>query len=185
MLERVLFDNVALRLLEERDADELHALVERDRAHLAQWLPFASAQTRDSGLEFIRSTRAQLAENNGVQTAITVDGAIVGVIGMHAVSWLNLSTSIGYWLGESFEGRGIMTAAVSAYLDYSFHELGLHRLELRAAVQNTRSRAVAERLGFTNEGVARSSERVGETTLDVVVYSMLSQEWVERSSFRS
>jgi len=182
MRHRVLFDNVALRLIEERDADEIHALVDRDRNYLARWLPFAAGATRATGLEFIRSSRKQHAENNGFQTVITVDGAIVGMIGMHAISWPNLSTSIGYWLGESMQGRGIMTSAVSAYLDHSFRELGLHRLELRAAVDNARSRAIPERLGFTNEGVARGAERVGVRTLDLVVYSILSHEWIEDSS---
>jgi ribosomal-protein-serine acetyltransferase len=109
-----------------------------------------------------------------------VEGAIAGCVGLHGISWPNASTSIGYWLAEAHQGRGIMTAAVSAYVEHSFKTWRLHRFELRAAVANDRSRAVAERLGFRLEGVLRDAERVGDHTHDLVVYSILATEWQTR-----
>jgi ribosomal-protein-serine acetyltransferase len=177
MLEGVLFDNVSLRQLEEGDAGELYALIDRNRAYLARWLPWAQAETRADVDQFIASTVRQFALGDGIQTAIMVDGSIAGSIGVHGVSWLHASTSVGYWLAEVHQGRGIMTRAVAAYLDHAFGTWHLHRLELRAATANARSRAVAERLGFTLEGVLRSAERVGDQAHDLVVYSMLAPEW--------
>jgi ribosomal-protein-serine acetyltransferase len=60
--------------------------------------------------------------------------------------------------------------------------LALNRIELKAAVENLRSRAVAEKLGFTKEGIAREAELVNNKFLDLTLYSMLSSEWRETKS---
>lgn len=177
MLELALDQHTRLRLLEERDADELYALIDANRDYLARWLPWVGTQTRPAVLEFIQSTRRQLADNDGIQTALIIDGQIAGVVGVHGIDWANRSTSLGYWLAERFQGRGAMTAAVRAYTSHAFGTWGLTRVELQAAIDNTRSRAVAERLGFIREGVLRQAERVGDRVHDVVVYSMLASEW--------
>ena len=62
-------DDVALRLLEEADARELHALIEANRAHLAPWLPWATGQGFEDTLNFIRGTRTQVTGNDGFQVA--------------------------------------------------------------------------------------------------------------------
>jgi ribosomal-protein-serine acetyltransferase len=67
-----------------------------------------------------------------------------------------------------------MTRAVKALIDHAFGELGLHRVEIRAAAENRRSRAIPERLGFEQEGILREAERVGERYQDLVVYGLLA-----------
>jgi ribosomal-protein-serine acetyltransferase len=176
-LDLRLGDDARLRLLDEADAGELYALIDGDRERLAHWLPWARGQTLEATRSFIRATRRQLAEDDGMQTAIEVDGRIAGVVGVHGVSWLHGSTTIGYWLAEEFTGRGLMTAAVRAYARHAFGPWRLHRMELRAAVGNTRSQAVAERAGFVREGVLRGAERVGDRHYDLVVYAALAPEW--------
>lgn len=178
MLSLTLTERARLRLLEERDAAELCRLIESDREHLAPWMPWATAgQTEAEALQFIRLTRRQLADNNGIQTAIEIDGALAGMIGVHGISWENGSTTIGYWLAERYEGQGLMTAAVRAYVEHAFTGWGLHRVALEAAVDNRRSRALAQRLGFRQEGVRRQAERVGERHHDLVLYAVLADEW--------
>jgi ribosomal-protein-serine acetyltransferase len=166
-----------LRLLEQSDAEELHALTESNREHLAEWMPWAAAQTMADTRAFLALTRRQLADNNGFQCAIVESGRIVGTIGFHRVDWANRTTSLGYWLAEDAQGRGTMTMAVRALVDWAFQGWGLHRVEIRAAVENERSRAVIARLGFREEGVLRQVERVGGRYLDHVVYAMLASEW--------
>ena len=166
-----------LRLLEESDAEELYAVIDRHRAHLARWLPWAEGQTGAATREFIATSGRQYQAGEGLNTLIVVDGAIAGVIGVHGISRMHETASVGYWLGPEYEGRGIMSAAVRAYVDAAFGPWGLHRMELRAAADNARSRAVAERLGFVEEGIARQAERIGERRVDLVVYSVLAPEW--------
>jgi ribosomal-protein-serine acetyltransferase len=152
-------------------------IVDANREYLARWLPWAAASTQESIQEFIRSTRRQLAENNGLQTAIVIGGRIAGCVGVHGISWMHQSTEIGSWLAEEFQGRGTMTAAVGAFTDQAFRTWGLHRVALQCAVENARSRAIAERLGFRSEGVLRQAEKVGERWHDLAVYAMLAPDW--------
>ena len=168
-----------LRLLEESDAEELVRVVDANRDHLAPWMPWVEStpNTVDVRLEFIRSTRRQIAENDGLQAAIVEGGEIVGVIGFHSVDWRNLATSLGYWLAADRQGRGIMTEAVAALTTYAFEVWGLARVEIRVATENRRSTAIPERLGFAREGVLRQAERHGDTYRDLVVYAMLAQDW--------
>jgi ribosomal-protein-serine acetyltransferase len=70
-----------------------------------------------------------------------------------------------------------VTRAVRALLDIGFRQVGLHRIEIHAGVENTRSRAIPERLGFTMEGIERESGRGSFGFHDSVVYSMLEDEW--------
>ncbi len=169
-----------LRLLEESDAQELHSVIEANRDRLARWMPWAAGQTLDDTLTFIRGTYRQLANNDGFQNAVIDDGRIVGMVGFHGISWQHRSTSIGYWLAESAQGHGTMTHAVQALVDHALGTWRLHRVEIRAGVDNTRSRAIAERLGFTQEGVVREAERVGGRYIDQVVYATLATDWLVR-----
>jgi len=166
-----------LRLLEEADADELFALVDRNREHLAPWLPWVPlTRSREESLEFIRLTRRQLADNDGLQAAIEVDGAIAGMVGFHHVDWNNRATSIGYWLASDRQGRGTMTEAVRAFVDHAFAVWGMHRVVIEAATGNARSRAIPQRLGFREEGVRRGAERNGDDYLDLVIYALLATD---------
>jgi ribosomal-protein-serine acetyltransferase len=168
-----------LRAFEEADADELFALTDRHRAHLEPWLPWVALTTSpDDSLEFIRRTRRQLDADAGMQLALVdADSAIAGVAGFHGFDWQNRATTIGYWLAADRQGRGLMTAAVRALVDHAFAERGLHRVEIAAAVDNARSRAIPERLGFREEGVRRGAERHGDRYLDLVVYALLAPDW--------
>jgi ribosomal-protein-serine acetyltransferase len=121
--------------------------------------------------------RKQFADNQGFQATIVDDGRIVGGIGFHQLDWENRSTSIGYWIAEAAQRRGIVTRAVAALVDHAFKVWKLNRVEIQAATDNERSRAVPLRLGFTEEGVLRQTERVGDRFVDHVVYAMLAQDW--------
>ena len=80
--------------------------------------------------------------------------------------------------GRGFEGQGLITKACRRLIDYGFDERELHRIEIQAAADNRRSRAVAERLGFTLRSVMRDGHRQPDGTyVDQVVYGLLEHEW--------
>jgi ribosomal-protein-serine acetyltransferase len=166
-----------LRPLEESDVDELYRLIDANRERLVRWMVWAHDQTRERTLEFIRGTRRQLAEDDGFQAAIVREGAIVGVAGFHGVDRANRAATIGYWLAAGEEGRGTMTHAVRALVDHAFERWGLNRIEIRIDVENARSRAVVERLGFVYEGTLREALRLTDGFHDDAVYAMLSRDW--------
>jgi ribosomal-protein-serine acetyltransferase len=170
-----------LRALGEGDAGELQALIERNRERLSRWFDWAASQTLDDTVAFVRACEAQAAADDGLQAAIVSDGAIVGVVGFPAVDWRRRSTTLGYWLDAAHEGRGLMTRAARILVDRALGAWELHRVEIRVAVENGRSRAVAERLGFRHEGTLRAAERVGDRFLDSAVYGMLASDWTRAS----
>ena len=180
MLTRELGNGAALRLLEESDADELAQVVDDNRAYLARWMPWAIDDTVEDTLAFIRRGRRQIADNDGMYNAIVVDGRIAGTIGVQGINWRDESTELGYWIAERLQGRGIVTEAVRAHLDHAFTGWRLHRVEIHAAVENSRSRAIPERLGFTEEGRMRQAERYPDRRHDLVLYAMLAPEWAAR-----
>ncbi|AYC30477.1 GNAT family N-acetyltransferase [Paenisporosarcina cavernae] len=173
-----LTENAYLKLLTPEDAEALFQATDESRAHLKEWLPFIDyTKTSEDSLNFIRSTMKQFSDNNGIQAGIWYDGKLAGVIGFHAVNWSNKSTSLGYWLSNKFTGKGLMTLAVQAMVTHAFHTWKLHRVEIRAAEENVKSRAIPERLGFIKEGVLRDSEWLYDHFVSHVVYAMIAEDW--------
>jgi carbamoyl-phosphate synthase large subunit len=172
-----LSERVRLRPVEVWDAEEVYELVAADREHLARFMPWAVAPTLDAIRAFIESTRVRLLTDNGFECAIVRDDRIVGTVGYHGVNWHHRSTSLGYWLIAAEQGQGTMMAAVRALVGHAFGVWNLNRVVIEAAVENTRSRVLARRLGFREEGVRRQAERIGDRYLDNVVHAMLASEW--------
>ncbi|CAM3478707.1 GNAT family protein [Hydrogenibacillus schlegelii] len=177
MFELIADEEVALKPLSYREVPALYALTDRHRDRLSVWLPWVRRHTLTDTYAFVDQSMAQLRRNEGFQAGIFYRGTLVGVIGYHRIDWENKKTSLGYWLDPTVQGRGIMTRAARTMVDHAFFHLGLNRLEIRAATENTRSRRVAERLGFTLEGIIREAEWLGDRFVDHAVYGLLAREW--------
>lgn len=170
-----------LRPVRGEDAEELFALVDANRVRLREWLPWVDStrQVADSRT-FLAAAVAQAARGDATQFALVVDGRLAGVVGFHAIDRRLRSTALGYWLGEAYEGHGHVTRAVVSLLDLAFDEWGLVRIEIRAAPENVRSRAIPERLGFHEERVVPRAEWLGDRWVDHVVYGITADEWRAR-----
>lgn len=106
--------------------------------------------------------------------AIEVDGLAVGGIGMDIGEGVFArSAHFGYWLGEPYWGRGLMTAAVRATVDFIFREFNLVRLESPVFEWNPASMCVLEKCGFQREGVMRRSVDKDGEVIDAVLYARL------------
>lgn len=170
-----------LRILEERHTEQLFTLTMANCDHLRQWLPWVDQlRSPDDTRAFIKAGLEQFARGEGFQAGIWYQGELVGVIGYHRIDKANRRAGIGYWLARRFQGRGFVTRACEALVAHAFAGLGLNRVEIHCAVDNARSRAIPERLGFRQEGVLRQVERVGDRFVDHAVYAMLAGEWEER-----
>jgi ribosomal-protein-serine acetyltransferase len=179
MLAHPLSQDLHLVLVEPRHAEPLYRAVDENRAYLRRWLPWVD-DTRSVAdiLAFIRSTQQQFGRNDGFQTVLVFRGEIAGMCGYKHIDWTSRSTELGYWLGERFQHRGLMTLACRAYLAHAFEALELNRVGIRAAVANERSRAIPERLGFTYEGAIRQAEWLYDRFVDHAVYGILREEWL-------
>lgn len=178
MFEASIDNELRLRLLCEADAEELFRVVEANRQHLREWLPWLDANTtpEHSG-EFIRSVLRQHAQEQGFTCAIIFRGCIVGVVGYHPIRWSNKSVELGYWLSREAVGHGIMTRCCRLLVAHAFQGLGLNRVVIPVAVGNRRSRGIPERLGFTQEGVIRDAEWLYDHFVDHALYAILKKDW--------
>jgi ribosomal-protein-serine acetyltransferase len=176
-------DELELRPVDERYAEELTALVRRDLAHLKPWMPWATERySVEDAREFIQRNLRQYAEDQGFSTIIFFRERVVGSIGYNNIDWSNRKTDIGYWLGADAQGRGMMTKSCRALVEHAFGKLRLNRVEIYCAVANLRSRRIPERLGFTEEGTHRQAEWVHDHYKDLVSYSMLAGEWADKNN---
>jgi ribosomal-protein-serine acetyltransferase len=181
-------DRYELRLLQKEDAAALFALTDANRDYLRQWLPWLDAIAGVNDTQnFIEHTRQQAIDLQGFvaaiwelgEVAVTTD-RLVGVIGLNKIAWQHRIGDVGYWLGESDGGRGIMTSACEVLVDYAFSTLNLNRLVIACATQNQRSRAIPVRLGFEHEGVAREAEWLYDRFVDHEIYALLKRDWHSR-----
>jgi len=166
--------SIRLRTLEEADAPALFALVDREREHLRRWLPWLDANRAvEDSLAFIRDQHAKAKIEENVPFALLHETELAGVVGYHSIDRGRGACSVGYWIAADLQGRGIVTRAVGALARHAFEVLGLEAVELRAATENRRSRAVAERLGFRAQGVVENAEWLYDHHVDHVVYVLV------------
>ncbi len=167
-------DKTELRLLEERHAEQVFALiVENLERHpeLDKNFSLEDAQKK------IKHDLALFAENKGLGIGIWHKGNLAGGVRYHEIDWANRMTELGYWISGRFEGRGLVIKTCRVLIDYAFNELGLNRMIISCAAENQKSRAIPEKLGFKQEGILRQSEWLQDRFVDMVIYGLLASEW--------
>jgi RimJ/RimL family protein N-acetyltransferase len=166
-------DRLTLRPPGADDAGDMFAAVDHE---VRQWMPWSLGYTEDKALRWCTADayRDPVRETHFVIVPHTT-GRFVGVIGINRASWEAGVAETGYWLGPGGRGHGYATEAVREVARYAF-ELGFHRLELLAAPGNAASQRVAERAGFTREGVLREARPEPGGRSDMVIFSLLKGE---------
>jgi ribosomal-protein-serine acetyltransferase len=170
-------DELEIVIAEERHAAEVHALVNRNRDYLREWMPWLDTSTSPAQTaEFFRGALQDFAAGKGFNGLLRFRGETVGSMGLR-VNPESHSAELGYWVSEDRQGHGIVTRAAAALITAAFDELGLHRVEIRCATANGKSRAIPERLGLHHEGTKRDAEWLYDHYVDHEIYSVLANEW--------
>ncbi|GAB6991242.1 GNAT family N-acetyltransferase [Paenibacillus pini] len=178
MFSYALDDQIQLRPIALHHARPLFHLTDRSRDILREWLPWVDSMKEiDHTTRFITNAIKTGAENGCITAGIWVQEEMAGIISLHEIDWRNRCVSIGYWLGKGFDGKGIMSSACRALVDYAFMEMDLNRVEIRCATGNVRSRAIPERLGFVLEGIVREAELLPQGYVNHAIYGMVQSEW--------
>ena len=169
--------DASIRLLVPEDALVVFETADRNRGRLRPWLGWVD---RTLGPEDTRAFIDLAIATQGREFAygIYVDGSFVGAIGLHTDPE-HRSAMIGYWVDEEYEGRGLVTRASRALTEVAFRDLSMHRVWLSADPMNTRSCAVADRLGFRLEGIHREDTHADGRFRDTAIYAVLEHEWSE------
>lgn len=148
-------ENIILRSLNDDDAPALAQLANNKKIwnNVRDILPHP--YTPADAIFFINLTKQERPQ---VSFAIEYDGAFCGMIGlMLQKDVYRLTAEIGYWLGEPFWNKGIITKAVALVTGYAFNELGLIRIHTGIFEYNIASMKVLEKNGYKKEGVFEKS----------------------------
>lgn len=183
MLKVEINENLHLRMFTLDDATEFYNLTVESKAFLKEWLGWLDTiHSVEDTANNIQSRFAEIADNKGYPKsfAIIYKGNIAGTIGYSTIDNRNKVGIIGYWIGEKYKGKGIMSQSFKAMIDYGFSTLNLNRIEVRAATGNVKSRALPERFSFQHEGTIRDAEWLYDYYVDHAVYGLLKVEWENR-----
>jgi ribosomal-protein-alanine N-acetyltransferase len=151
------------------DAESIARYANNRKVWLAVRDAFPHPYTINDAQEFIR--RATV-EEPATRFCVEVDGVAVGGIGVHPGQDIHRHTAtMGYWLGEEFWGRGIMTEAVIAVTDFCFDNFPLRRISAEVFANNPASARVLGKAGFIFEGRLKNYVFKDGELLDSLLYA--------------
>lgn len=166
-----------LRPPQVEDAAAINEAIRESFPELNAWMEWAlQVPELEDTRGFVNDARRQRAEGTACAMLMldAAAGTLIGASGYARVDWEVPSFEIGYWCRTPLCGRGYVSEAVEALVRHAFTTLGARRVEIRMDDRNTRSAAVAERLGFDLEGVIRHHVRDHHGRLrDTRIYALL------------
>ena len=167
-----------LKLLSVSDAPKMFEAIQANRENLKQWLGWVdNVKTNDDCIIYIDECLRNFKKMSALTMGIWVKENFVGSVRLSSIDVANKKAHIGFWLSENYHGKGIMTKSCRMIINYAFEVMGLERIEILCASKNYKSRAVPQRLNFMQEGVLRHYAVLRDSFQDMVMYSMLKQDW--------
>ncbi|MER3115105.1 GNAT family N-acetyltransferase [Bacillus altitudinis] len=137
-------DDLKLACLQVADAEALFALIQQNKDHLGEWLPWVNhCHCIEDVQSFIQSARAAYAEKKDIEAGIVLNDQLIGVFRM---TFQHRIGNIGYWIGEAAQGQGIVTKTVKYMTDAFAPEVD--GFEIFCPVGHVRSERVAMKAGF-------------------------------------
>jgi|SRR5665213_984122 len=166
------------RALVLNDAPALAEVLQANRDFLAPWQPNRPERyfTRDGQYEVVERLLQQQADG-GAMPLLILDqaGEIAGTVTLQSIiRGAFQSCSVGYWLVESAQGRGLATQAVREATDLAFQGLRLHRVQAETLTHNVRSQRVLDRLGFVQYGRAEAYLHIAGEWQDHLLYQLVT-----------
>lgn len=171
-------DRLVLSPARKSDYQDWAKLRRDSRTHLEPWEP-SWGEDALSMADWKRRVKAWNAGWRAGRAFIFLarkieTGELVGGVSLSNVRpWPAQMGSVGYWLGQEATGFGYMSEALGAVCYWAFQTLQLERVEAGCLVENSRSRAVLERLGFTEEGLARAYLEIAGKRQDHLLYGLV------------
>ncbi|NGM82614.1 GNAT family N-acetyltransferase [Paenibacillus sp. 7124] len=160
--ERLETERLLIRAPLWGDGAAMNEAILESLEELRPWMPFArTAPTLEDSEKHIRLARVEFLKHSELHMLIfnKHTGELIGSSGLHRIDWDIRSFETGYWIRTSCAGNGYITEAVNGIADFAIRELEANRIEIRCNAKNVKSAAVAERAGFTLEGIYRNNRR--------------------------
>lgn len=163
------------------DGAALHEAIVESLPELRRFLAslpwVAEEQTRESAEVFCRNAESNFLARRDLPFLMLSreSGRLVGACGLHRTNWEVPKTEVGYWVRASESGKGYVTEAVNGLVAFALDAIGAERIEIITDAENLASRRVAERCGFTLEGILRRERRAPQGSLrDTCIYARLA-----------
>lgn len=156
-------------------------LRETSRSFLAPWEPIWPPDdlTKVAFRRRIRRYQREIRSGMGYPFLIfSPDGETLfgGLTLAHIQRGVTQSAVLGYWMGEPYAGKGLMTAAVTATIEFAFETLHLNRVEAACLPHNAASIRLLEKVGFTREGYARKYLCIEGRWQDHILYGLVRSD---------
>jgi ribosomal-protein-serine acetyltransferase len=179
--------SILVRTYREADAPLLYEAVRESIPEVSLWLPwchenYSIAESR----EFIAARQIASQGDEWYSFAVfeKASGRFLGGVGLNFINRVHQMANLGYWVRTSAAGRGVATKATRLAARFGFEQLGLHRIEIVAALPNIASQRVAEKAGAVREGVLRKRLLVRGESQDAVLYSLVAEDLAPTSQNR-
>ncbi|MDQ6817782.1 MAG: GNAT family N-acetyltransferase [Actinomycetota bacterium] len=176
-------EEILLRPLRVGDADAYAQAFVED-PELGRLIGFEEDPTADQIAQNVAGAADGAAAGKWVELAIGLpaDESFRGSVVAHSFSEEHRRCEIGFWVVPSARRFGLATAALSRFLDWTFDELPIDRVEMSTTPDNRGTRGLAARLGVTEEGTFRKRNVERGKRIDLVTFGLLMRDWRARRS---
>ena len=188
---RIVTERLVIRCWEPRDAAALKEAVDASIDHLRPWMPWAWNEPEPVALKVQRLREFRGNFDLGLDFVYGIlerdESRVVGGTGLHTRPGVG-ALEIGYWVRPDRERMGLVTESSAALTRVAFELCGVDRVEIQCDPANTRSAAIPQRLGYTEEAVLRRRHPGSDGTpnrRDTTVFSLLASDYAGSPSARA
>jgi RimJ/RimL family protein N-acetyltransferase len=160
------------------DGKGVYDAMQASMNELKEWMPWAYREQTVEDVEVnMRDAHAKFLSREDLRLHLfdKETGEFIGSSGLHRINWQVPKFEIGYWIDTRHSGKGYITEATKAITEFAFTELKARRVEIRCDYNNTKSRAIPEKLDFTLEGILKNDglSADGKEVRDTCVYAKI------------
>ncbi|GGH60921.1 ribosomal-protein-serine acetyltransferase [Paenibacillus silvae] len=173
--ESIQTERLTIRAPRWGDGKEMNEAIRESAEQLRPWMPFAeNIPSIEESEIVVRKARLKFMDRSDLMLQLRDQASdeFIGCSGLHRIDWNVRCFEIGYWVRTSRSGEGLVTEAVRGIEQFAIMHLQANRLEIRCDSRNVRSAKVAERAGYTLEGILRKvkQDRTG-AWVDMMVFA--------------
>jgi RimJ/RimL family protein N-acetyltransferase len=169
--------DILVRPLELTDEQSLFEAVRESIPEVSPWLGWCHENySIEETREFLRLRAGKAQGDEWYSFGVFHrhnGGRLLGGVGLNFINRVHQFGNLGYWVRTSAAGKGVASKAARLAARFGFEQLGLHRIEILAAVPNVASQRVAEKIGAVREGVLRQRLLIGGLPQDAVMFSLV------------
>lgn len=174
-LEWQVSKSIIARKFARSDAASVFEVVENNRTYLRQWMPWLDQTTSVANIEqFIQKAQEGYVTGSNLLLGLWDDTQYVGIVSFNEID--GASAEIGYWISQDYQGKGIIRCAVKLLIEHGFQHLNLSTVNIQCAINNLKSHAVAQKLGFTLVKTIPNNEWLYDHYVDHALYVLTQSD---------